>query len=131
MVWHKYKLQGKFGQYCLNLLHLTCSGNYPLYHYCLIFIGSNLLHHLLPNFLYFCLTSDINRLTATCSLPPIPYIINFGLTVLTFFSSHHLLMGRWVKVRDLLPVAFGTCCYLICFDPSTSPKCLCLCYVYV
>ncbi len=52
--------------------------------------------------------------------------MTFGLAVLTFFSSQSPVCGQ-VKVSDLLPVAFGTCCSptaSLCFDPFTSPKML-------
>ncbi len=43
----------KLANICLNLFNLTCPGNYPLRHYCSIFIGSHLLRHLAPKSLDF------------------------------------------------------------------------------
>ncbi len=114
---------------CLNLFNLTCRGNYSLRHYCSIFIGSLLLRRLAPT--SFVFHSDFRRQQDNNqkkhSLPPSPYIMAFGFAVLTFLFlpiTHCLGFGGWVKVRDLLPVTFGTCCSLaasLCWS-SHIPK---------
>ncbi len=114
---------------CLNMFNLNCPENYSLHQYCSIFIGSHNQVTWRQTHLYFILTSDTSRLTTKKCFPPSQSLRHdvWGCSFNFPFSSHHLLVGRWVKVRDLLPVAFGTCCSLaasLCFDPFTSQKML-------
>ncbi len=114
---------------CLNLFNMTCHGNYSLRHYCSIFIGSHLLRHLAPTSFVFHSVFRHQQVNNQNIFPP-SQSLRHDVWVCSFsflFSYHHLVVDGLVKVRDLLPVVFGTYCSLaasLCFDPFTSPKML-------